>query len=186
MTSASSTMTIPIANGSVKIMRALSISPSGSCEVRPPPRFRARHAAAVGLVVHAQQVEHAMQHQNPQFRFDGMAVLRGLRGRALPGDSQFARAWLAGRRLGGGKRKHIGGSSLPRNSRFSRRNSRSLVIRHSNSRPVGHFVAQRRSANRSQRAARHDPPGPGGTDTSTTWEGQTWHALRPSAVPARA
>ena len=44
--------------------RTRSIRPDGQAELLPPARLGAGHAAPVGVVVHAQQVQQAVQHKN--------------------------------------------------------------------------------------------------------------------------
>ena len=43
-----------------------------------PAGFGALHLAAVGYVIHAQQVEQTVQHQDADFVFEGVAEGRGL------------------------------------------------------------------------------------------------------------
>ena len=50
--------------------RTRSIRPAGQAQRSAPFRFGPRHAAAIGLVIHAQQVQHAVQHQNLDLLLD--------------------------------------------------------------------------------------------------------------------
>ena len=47
-------------------------------EALTPEGFGARHLAAVGFVIQAQQVEQAVQHQDANLIFEGVAEHRGL------------------------------------------------------------------------------------------------------------
>ena len=55
-----------------------------------PALLRARHPAAVGFMIHAQQVQHAVQHQDADFLLGRVAELAGLRARTIDGDRDVA------------------------------------------------------------------------------------------------
>jgi hypothetical protein len=62
----------------------------GQAKARAPAAFAAGHAAAVGFVVHAQQVEQAVEHEDPHFVLELMAELAGLGARTGQGDGEVA------------------------------------------------------------------------------------------------
>ncbi len=71
--------------------------------------FGARHLAAVLFVIHAQQVQYAMQHQNLDLLTDAVAVLGRLALGVLEGDRNVAQE---AERLSGRERQHVGGIIL--------------------------------------------------------------------------
>ena len=52
--------------------------------------FGARHLAAIGFVIHAQQMQNAMQHQHRDLVAHRMAVLDGLLFGSVEGDCDLA------------------------------------------------------------------------------------------------
>jgi hypothetical protein len=58
-------------------------------------------------MIHAGQVQNSVQHQNPEFIFNGVAELGGLLRGAVERDGEFSRLTVRGR-----KREHIGGMIL--------------------------------------------------------------------------
>jgi hypothetical protein len=60
----------------------------GKTETPAPAFFRARHAPGVAFVVEAGKVEDAVQHQDADFIFGGVAEGAGLGAGALKGNCQ--------------------------------------------------------------------------------------------------
>jgi len=91
---------------------AFRISPVG--EAAAPAGFGAPHLPAVGFVIHAQQVEETVQHQDADFVFERVAEGGGLRAGAGGGDRDFAERALEARPggLSHGERKDVGGIVL--------------------------------------------------------------------------
>lgn len=74
-----------------------------------PAGLGAAHAAAVGFVVVAEEVEEAVEEEDAEFGRGVVAVGGGLGGGAVPGNSYVAQ-WALG--LAGGKREDVGGVVL--------------------------------------------------------------------------
>jgi hypothetical protein len=70
-------------------------------QARAPSPLSARHAAAIGLMVHAQQVQQAMQHQNAAFLLDGVAECARLDASARQRYDNIAEECLRRRAYGG-------------------------------------------------------------------------------------
>ena len=106
VTSVTSSATAAASNVSSSVIAALtrSLSPFDEPGRQPQPlapaSFRARHCAAIGLVIHAGQVQHAVQHQDAQFVLDAVAQLGGLRARRGRRRSRYP---------SGRKRQYVGG-----------------------------------------------------------------------------
>jgi len=61
----------------------------------PPPRgLGASHPAAVVLVIHAQEMQRSMEHQDFDFLFGGVSECSGLRGGASGGDGDVSQRLL--------------------------------------------------------------------------------------------
>ena len=63
----------------------------GQTQARAPALFGARHAPAVGFMVHAQQMQHAMEHQDLDFLFGSVAEFARLRAGAGERNGEIAK-----------------------------------------------------------------------------------------------
>lgn len=77
--------------------------PGGQVKFGAPERFAAGHFTVIGFMVHAKEMECAMEHENHDLLFDGVAELGGLLAGALEGDGEF---------VGTGEGKDVGGGIL--------------------------------------------------------------------------
>src|SRR5687767_6134434 len=81
----------------------------GEAKILAPLFLRPGHPSAIGVMVHSEKMQHAVQHENRNLVFACMAVLLCLFGRALGGDGDIAKCALF---LSGWKGKHVRGAIL--------------------------------------------------------------------------
>ena len=79
---------------------------------RAPAFFGARHGAGVGLVIMAQQVQHAVQHQDPDFRARWSGRTRAPAPGRGPAEMAMSPRTAPSPSQLGGKREHVGGVVL--------------------------------------------------------------------------
>ena len=84
----------------------------GEAELGAEDGFPGGHFAGIGFVVEAGEVQEAVEEENAEFGFEGVAVFGGLAGGGVEGDSEVAGVLVGLREAGdgvGGEAEDVGG-----------------------------------------------------------------------------